>query len=99
MPANPDDLLKRPGWKETTHPNAGEKGHRAFENTETGEKLRYDEKKLDAPGHRGHNHYHRLNPNSVKGRHDKFLDAQGNPVADESDASHIYQPDKVWWNK
>ena len=26
LPANPDDLLKRPGWKETTHPEAGKKG-------------------------------------------------------------------------
>jgi hypothetical protein len=27
LPANSDDLLKGPGWKETTHPEAGKKGH------------------------------------------------------------------------
>lgn len=45
LPANPDDLLKRPGWKETTHPEAGKKGHRTFENEKTGEKLRHDKGK------------------------------------------------------
>jgi RHS repeat-associated protein len=99
LPANPDDLLQRPGWKETTHPNAGKKGHRTFENKETGEKLRHDERKSGEPGHKGYDHYHRPNPNSTKGRHDKYLDGQGNPVPDESDPSHVYHPDKVWWNK
>lgn len=98
LPANPDELLKRPGWKETTHPNARKKGHRSFENQQTGEKLRYDQGKSGETGHRGHDHYHKPNPNNTNGRHDKYLDGKGNPVPDESDASHIYHPDKVWWN-
>ena len=50
LPANPDDLLNRPGWKETTHPEAKETGHRTFENDNTGEKVRHDEEK---PGELG----------------------------------------------
>ena len=69
LPANPDDLLKRPGWKETTHPEAGKKGHRTFENGKTGEKLRHDKGKPWETGHKAHDHYHRPNPNAT-GRHD-----------------------------
>jgi RHS repeat-associated protein len=97
LPANPDDLLKRPGWKETTHPEAGENGRRTFENGETGEKLEHDKARPEEPGHKGHDHYHRPNPYSTQGRHDKYLDANGNPVRDHSGASHIYHPDNVWW--
>ena len=97
LPSNPDDLLKRPGWQEVTHPEAGKQGHRTFENKETGEKLRHDKGKPWAAGHKAHDHYHRPNPNAT-GRHDEYLDGQGNPVRDQSDSSHIYSPDGVWWN-
>ncbi|MGL5627152.1 MAG: RHS repeat domain-containing protein [Candidatus Rhabdochlamydia sp.] len=96
LPANPDELLKRPGWKETTHPDAGKKGHREFENEKTGEKLRHDYGKPGFSGHEEHDHYHRPNPNTT-GRGDTLLDAQGNPVPKGHDKSHIYSPDKVWW--
>jgi RHS repeat-associated protein len=89
LPVNPDDLLKRPGWKETTHPDAKESGHRTFENKEIGEKLRHDEAKPGASGHRGESHWHRFNPNS-KNRFDEYLDSNNNPVPRNSPQSHLY---------
>ncbi|HEV7736798.1 MAG TPA: hypothetical protein VGO47_05415, partial [Chlamydiales bacterium] len=94
---NSDDLLKRPGWTETTHPEAGKKGHRTFENGKTGEKLRHDEGKPWETGHKAHDHYHRPNPNAT-GRHNEYLDGKGNPTRDQSDPSHIYPPEGIWWN-
>jgi len=89
LPANPDDLVKKPGWKETTHPDAKESGHRTFENKQTGEKLRHDEAKPGASGHKGESHWHRFNPNS-KNRFDEYLDANNNPVPRNSPESHLY---------
>ncbi len=96
LPANPDDLLKRPGWKETTHPDAGKKGHRTFENKETGEKLRHDEGRPNESGHEKYSHYHRPNPNKSS-KHDEYLDHNHNPVGRHSDASHLYSPENIWW--
>lgn len=93
LPINPDDLLKRPDWKETTHPDAKEGGHRTFENKETGERLRHDEAKPGASGHRGESHWHRFNPNS-KNRFDEYLDANNIPVPRNSPESHLY-PNKI----
>jgi hypothetical protein len=98
LPASPDDLLKRPGWMESTHPEAGKKGHRTFENKHTGEKLRHDQGKPWETGHKAHDHYHRPNPNAT-GKHDEYLDGQGKPTSDQSDPSHIYSPEGVWWNQ
>ncbi len=98
LPANPDDLLKKPGWKETTHPDAGKRGHRTFENGKTGEKLRHDEGKPGEAGHEAHDHYHRPNPNTTS-KHNEYLDHNYNPVGRHSDPSHLYAPDNVWWNK
>ena len=97
LPENPDDLLKRPEWKETTHPEAGKKGHRTFENETTGEKLRHDKGKPWETGHKAYDHYHRPNPHAT-GRHDEYLDGKGNPTRDQSDPSHLYSPEGVWWN-
>jgi hypothetical protein len=94
LPENPDDLAKKPGWKETTHPEAGANGKRTFENDETGEKIRHDAGTPGKPGHEGHDHYHRPNPNTT-GWHDKYLDSEGNPV--KGGESHLYAPEKVWW--
>jgi hypothetical protein len=94
FPANPDDLLKRPGWKETTHPEAGKKGHRTFENEETGEQIRHDEGKPGQAGHKGYDHYHHLKPNG-KGGYD-YVDGNGKIVPERSDESHIYPPSKTW---
>jgi hypothetical protein len=96
LPANPEDLLKKPGWKETTHPEAGKHGRRTFEHKETGEKLEHDKGRPGHTGHKAHDHYHRPNPHS-SGRHNEYLDGKGNPVRDQSDPSHIYHPNNVWW--
>ena len=98
LPANPDELLKRPGWKETSHPEAKAKGHRTFENKKTGEKLRHDEGKVTEQGHEAHDHYHRPNPHKT-GKRDEYLDHSGNPVPRNSDESHLYSPENVWWKK
>ena len=91
VPKNPDDLLKR-GYKETSHPDAKDKGHRTFENPKTGDKIRFDKGKPGASGHEGKDHYHRYNPNST-GKHDYYLDKKGNPVSRNSNPSHIYPSD------
>ncbi len=89
LPNNPDELLNDSNWEETSHPKAKEKGHRSFENKSTGEKLRYDEGKAGAPGHKGESHWHRSNPNATN-RFDEYLDANDNPVPEHSDPSHLY---------
>lgn len=89
LPDNPDELLNDPNWEETSHPGAKEKGHRTFENKETGEKLRHDAAKPGATGHKGESHWHRHNPDST-GDIDKYLDAKGNPVSDGHPDSHLY---------
>jgi hypothetical protein len=59
-----------------------------FENPRTGEIIRFDKGRPGTPGFEGKDHYHRLNPNRT-GRHDEYLDVNGNPVARGSDPSHI----------
>lgn len=88
LPANPDDLPAQ-GWRETTHPRAGEQGHRTFENPTTGESLRFDRGRPGERGFEGQDHYHRLNPNST-GNRDLYLDGDGNPVPRGSNRSHIF---------
>ncbi len=88
LPANPDDLLGR-GYRDVSHPDAAAAGHRTFENPETGDVLRFDKGKPGRPGHAGNDHYHRENP-SATGKVDAYLDRDGNPVPDGSDASHLY---------
>lgn len=89
LPKDPDELLNDSSWEETSHPNAKEKGHRTFENKETGEKVRYDAGKLGTTGHKAQDHWHRYNPDST-GDIDIYLDAKGNPVPDGHPDSHLY---------
>ncbi len=89
LPDSPDELLDDLNWEETSHPEAKEHGHRTFENTKTGEKIRYDEAKSGTTGHKAQDHWHRHNPDS-KGDIDKYLDAKGNPVPDGHPDSHLY---------
>lgn len=88
LPADPDNLLKKPDWKETTHPDAGKKGHRTFENTKTGERLRHDKGKPGETGHKAQDHYHRQVPNQTGGYN--YVDGNGNPVPPGSEQSHLY---------
>lgn len=91
LPENPDDLLKDPTWKETTHPEAAKAGHRTFVNTQSQEKLRFDKGEPGEYGHKGESHWHRFNPNK-SGKHDEYLNANDEPVKKYSDESHLYAP-------
>ena len=53
-----------------------------------GLKVRYDKGDPSQGGYGGKDHYHVLNPNST-GKHDYYLDKDGNPVPKNSKASHI----------
>lgn len=88
-PDDPDTLLDQ-GYGEVSDPRAAAAGHRTFENPDTGDRVRWDKAKEGRPGHAGRNHFHHENPDSG-GRGDKYLDADGNPVPDGSNASHLYE--------
>ncbi len=89
LASSPDEMI-------SLFSDAKARGHRTFENTKSGEKIRHDEGRPGAHGHKGYDHYHRPNPNGTTLR-DEYLDANGNPVPDGSDRSHIYSPEKTWW--
>lgn len=91
LPNKADDLLKQ-GYKETSHPGAAKAGHRTFENSKTGDKVRFDQGKPGKPGYEGQDHYHRYNPNAT-GKTDQYLDKSGNPCARGCDASHLFPGD------
>lgn len=91
LPRNPNDLLRQ-GFRETSHPEAAARGHRSFENPQTGEKIRFDKGEEGETGHAAKDHYHRENPRKT-GKKDAYLDSEGIPVAKGSDASHIYPED------
>ena len=92
FPGFPDDMAAGSEWTEITHPEARKKGHRRFQNNETGEIVRWDDAKPGESGNKGRDHYHWENPNST-GRKDKYLDADGEPCAKNSDESHLYAPE------
>ena len=82
------DILLRNGWKELSRPEAKAHGHRKFEEEATGLLIEFDEKTPGAPGFRGANHYHILNPDATD--YDTWnLDKDGNPVPRHSTPSHI----------
>jgi hypothetical protein len=86
LPGNADDLAKN-GFKEVTHPNAAKVGIRKFEDAH-GNQIEFHKGTPGAKGFKGKDHYHVKNPNAT-GKHDAYLDKDGNPVADNSKASHI----------
>ena len=87
LPSNPD-IMVRNGWKEISHPSAKATGHRMFIEERTGLKVEFDKKVPGAPGYKGLNHYHILNPNATNAKN-KYLDKDGNPVRNGSPKSHI----------
>ena len=95
-PTLPLDPLNDPDWEDIGHPNAKAAGHHDLRNRNTGEIIRYDEAKPGKTGHKGHEHFHRPNPNTTE-KHDEYLDEKNNPVPDGHDNSHLYRPDQVWW--
>jgi hypothetical protein len=90
------DPLNDPNLEDISHPEAREKGHHKFKDKRTDEIVEYDEAKSGETGHKGHNHYHRPNPNKT-GKKDWYLDSEGNPVPDGSEPSHLYPPEWAWW--
>jgi hypothetical protein len=94
--ACPTILKKHKDWIDVSHPGGKAKGHHKYRNKETGEIIEFDKKNPEQTGHRAHDHYHRLNPNST-GKHDKYLDQYGDPVPNGSESSHLYPPEWVWW--
>ena len=92
LPRNPNDLVEKFGYEETSDPRAVENGHRMFEHPETGDKLRFDAAKPGAEGHEGFDHYHRYNPDKT-GRQDEYLDRENNSVSRGSNLSHLYPED------
>lgn len=88
LPKNPKTLTKK-GWTNTT-PSGMSKNtsSQMFTNKSNGMKIRFDKGKKGAGGYGSKDHYHILNPNST-GKHDYYLDKNGNPVPKNSKASHI----------
>ncbi len=93
LPKNPE---KDKNWEDISHPEAKTNGHHKYKNKKTGEEIEFDKGKLGNHGHKAHDHYHRPNPNST-GRHDEYLDKNLNPVGRNSEESHLYPPEWVWW--
>jgi hypothetical protein len=89
LPRDPDDLVKKGGWREVTHPEMkANSNRREFVDPETGTKVAFDKARPGEPGWEGKDHYHIYNPNKT-GKGDYYLDVGGNPVHKNSDASHI----------
>ena len=76
------------GWEDVSHPGQAAAGSHTYQEPTTGLKIRYDEPIPGAQGFDGMEHYHILNPDAHNS-HDMYLDANGNPVAKNSKASHI----------
>ncbi|WP_339274057.1 hypothetical protein MKY59_23680 [Paenibacillus sp. FSL W8-0426] len=88
LPKDPKELINN-GWKDTTPEGmAKNTSSREYIDPVTGMKVRFDPGKPGANGFEGKDHYHIHNPNST-GKNDYYLDANGNPVAKGSKASHI----------
>ena len=92
LPKNPDELVSKHGYEETSHPRAFKKGHRTFKNLKSKDELRFDEGKDNGVGFEKIDHYHRLNPTSTSSK-DFYLDKNGNPVSRGNAASHIFPED------
>ena len=87
LPQTGAGLLEK-GWVDISHPSQSSIGSYTYEEPSTGLRIRYDSPTPGASGFKGKDHYHILNPNA-KSTRDMYLDAQGNPVAKNSKASHI----------
>jgi RHS repeat-associated protein len=92
----PTDPFNDPDWEDEGHEKAKKAGHYRFKNKNTGKKIEFDKGKPGELGHKGHDHYHRPNPNA-KNKYDSYLDEKGNPVPDKSDPSHLYPQKWKWW--
>ncbi|MBQ3114654.1 MAG: hypothetical protein IJC06_00810 [Clostridia bacterium] len=88
LPKTPTELIDC-GWKETTSSAMASKtSSRTFTDKNTGLNIRFDKGTEGLGGYGGKDHYHILNPNST-GKHDYYLDINGNTVPKNSKKSHI----------
>lgn len=89
LPEKPDaEFLKE--WTEFIVEAAkGRSNSREFYHNKTKLRIRFDLGVEGKPGFRGKDHYHVYNPNMGKTKVDRYLDKNGNPVAKDSNPSHI----------
>ncbi len=88
LPKNPHSLTQN-GWNDVTpREMAQNTTSRMYQDRNSGLKVRFDTGTEGAGGYGGKDHYHVFNPNST-GKHDYYLDINGNPVPKNSKASHI----------
>lgn len=87
LPQNGEGLLSK-GWIDISPPEQAAVGCYSYKDPSTGLRIRYDKPTPNAPGFKGKDHFHILNPNATSTR-DMYLDKNGNPVAKNSKASHI----------
>jgi len=88
LPSNGSALLEQ-GWEEISHPEQAAHGSHTYREPSTSLRVRFDEPVPGANGFAGKPHYHILNPNA-ENAHNMYLDKDGNPVAKNSKASHIF---------
>lgn len=88
LPPTPDKgFLKE--WNEfLIEEAAGRTLAREFYHILTKLRVRFDPAKEGASGFEGKDHWHIRNPNT-KGKQDRYLDINGNPVRKGADESHI----------
>ena len=87
LPKNPDKLVEK-GWRDTTPTSMSQNTSSKVYTNKDGLRVRFDKGNPSQGGYGGKDHYHVLNPNST-GKHDYYLDKDGNPVPKNSKASHI----------
>ncbi len=97
FPGTDEDLENHADWEEKTHPKQKEASHWEFENTKTGEKVRFDLGDPSETGHKINDHYHCFNSQSKGGPKDRYLDKDGNVVPQNHETSHLYPPEGMQW--
>jgi hypothetical protein len=86
-PPQPGELGE--DWEDVSDPRQKENSSRTtYQNKNSGNKIEFDKGKPGEPRWRGKDHWHRLNPNRSN-KLDKYLDREGNPVPNGSEASHL----------
>ncbi len=88
LPPTGSDLLAD-NWEDISDSRQAARGYHTYRDKKTGLRIRFDEPSPGSPGFRGKAHFHILNPNATSTR-DMYLDVNGNPVAKNSKASHIF---------
>ena len=85
----PKDPAKSSKLKDVTHPRKRERTiDRTYRDEYLDLEMEFHPGKKGQDGWKGKNHYHVKNPNST-GRHDYYLDKDGNPCSRGSDRSHL----------